>query len=441
MGLGLKTDYKDDILDTTTNTTRKYKTSYDNYGLLSLEDKTEYNQVGDSFGAKELNETNAKINDFYEKVVEDCVGYYGGSEGWYKVYSTTLEGFRNNGGRLSIIYGDNNNNKYGVINFRIRCNGTTSLVVDYLTWETRTGFDVGDVIIVTENNIWSLYVYNYTTKYGRIKIRVLDSLGTSDSSYGYWVMKLKNNGIVEATAPTPTVVATDGATVNYANSAGSAATATKATKDSANQQINTTYIKGLSISGSTITYTKGDGTTGTVSLSSELAKYIPFSDTNVTLKKGGMLAPNGDIYLSDYSTWASSWLNVLQTAVNNHNNGVNISVPTYNDFGGVTGRNIYFKNILKWICSNYPGVTNRTWFFKANPDSSGWSCVFIYDTSDTVDGLPRYGSGIFIPLNEDSVLHKYGVVNGEYYFVNSTSDFLTPSSFTVSGNELILEFL
>ena len=41
-------------------------------------------------------------------------------------------------------------------------------------------------------------------------------------------------------------------------------TATKATKDSADQQISTTYIKGLSVSGKTITYTKGDGTTNTI---------------------------------------------------------------------------------------------------------------------------------------------------------------------------------
>lgn len=37
-----------------------------------------------------------------------------------------------------------------------------------------------------------------------------------------------------------------------------------ATNDSAGQQINTTYIKGLSVSGKTITYTKGNGTTGTI---------------------------------------------------------------------------------------------------------------------------------------------------------------------------------
>ena len=43
-----------------------------------------------------------------------------------------------------------------------------------------------------------------------------------------------------------------------------AVSASKAASDSAGQQINTTYIKGLSVSGKVITYTKGDGTTGTI---------------------------------------------------------------------------------------------------------------------------------------------------------------------------------
>ena len=51
------------------------------------------------------------------------------------------------------------------------------------------------------------------------------------------------------------------ANVKHATSADSA---TKATQDSAGQQINTTYIKGLSVSGRTITYTRGDNTTGTI---------------------------------------------------------------------------------------------------------------------------------------------------------------------------------
>lgn len=42
------------------------------------------------------------------------------------------------------------------------------------------------------------------------------------------------------------------------------ANATAATNDSAGQAISSTYIKGLSVSGKTITYTKGNGTTGTI---------------------------------------------------------------------------------------------------------------------------------------------------------------------------------
>lgn len=48
------------------------------------------------------------------------------------------------------------------------------------------------------------------------------------------------------------------------NNVANAVSASKATSDSAGQQINTTYIKGLSVSGKVITYTKGDGTTGTI---------------------------------------------------------------------------------------------------------------------------------------------------------------------------------
>lgn len=67
-----------------------------------------------------------------------------------------------------------------------------------------------------------------------------------------------------------------GAATSALTCTGNSATATKATQDSAGQQINTTYIKGLSVSGRTITYTKGDGTTGTITT----------QDTNTTYSTG-----------------------------------------------------------------------------------------------------------------------------------------------------------
>ena len=45
---------------------------------------------------------------------------------------------------------------------------------------------------------------------------------------------------------------------------GNASSATKATQDSAGQQIISTYIKNVSVNGRTITFTRGDGTTFTI---------------------------------------------------------------------------------------------------------------------------------------------------------------------------------
>lgn len=60
-------------------------------------------------------------------------------------------------------------------------------------------------------------------------------------------------------AYTSTITGKDVGNTNYSNTAGSS---TKATQDSAGQQINTTYLKGLSMSGKTVTYTKGNNSTG-----------------------------------------------------------------------------------------------------------------------------------------------------------------------------------
>lgn len=73
--------------------------------------------------------------------------------------------------------------------------------------------------------------------------------------------------------------------------------ATKATDDSAGQNINTTYIKELSASGRTITYTKGNGSTGTIQTpaapmtpTSSYWKSISISNGRFTLPSGGTWA-------------------------------------------------------------------------------------------------------------------------------------------------------
>lgn len=59
----LKTDYKDDVLDTSANERRKFQMITNDDGTVSFVDVTDYLQTGDSFGASELNAMNERSNE------------------------------------------------------------------------------------------------------------------------------------------------------------------------------------------------------------------------------------------------------------------------------------------------------------------------------------------------------------------------------------------
>ena len=61
--MALKTDYKNYIPSTAMNGRRRYRMINNDDGTVSFEDATEYSQVGDSFGAAVINETNKNINN------------------------------------------------------------------------------------------------------------------------------------------------------------------------------------------------------------------------------------------------------------------------------------------------------------------------------------------------------------------------------------------
>lgn len=69
----LKTNYVDDVLDTTKNQLRKYQQIQNDDGTVSFFDVTEYTQVGTSFGAKDINDTNAAINDVNRKLGKNTI--------------------------------------------------------------------------------------------------------------------------------------------------------------------------------------------------------------------------------------------------------------------------------------------------------------------------------------------------------------------------------
>ena len=65
----LKTNYKDDVLDTSKNEKRKFRMIQNDDGTVSFDDATEYTQQGDAFGAADINATNAKINEQSQSLI------------------------------------------------------------------------------------------------------------------------------------------------------------------------------------------------------------------------------------------------------------------------------------------------------------------------------------------------------------------------------------
>lgn len=60
--MSLKTDYKDAMFQGS----RKYQMIQNDDGTVSFEDVTEYTQTGDSFGAKDINDTNTEVEKKFD---------------------------------------------------------------------------------------------------------------------------------------------------------------------------------------------------------------------------------------------------------------------------------------------------------------------------------------------------------------------------------------
>lgn len=179
---------------------------------------------------------------------------------------------------------------------------------------TKDGSTYADAFFKTVGTYWSTTIRNLGSgsrgNIGRtwtfINSSETNNTTTTDKKTSYEVyVSLADAGTkLHNQAYTTTIAGVDVGTVKYANTSGSATSATsaeKATKDSTNQQINTTYIKGLSASGKTITYTKGDNKTGTATISG----FVPMEGTTKDNPMTGAIiqssTDNGNTYLAGYT--------------------------------------------------------------------------------------------------------------------------------------------
>lgn len=175
---------------------------------------------------------------------------------------------------------------WGIVRLALRTNNSSTASDVEVKWLCRVGFPVDFVQVGIYNVAGSTYADAFLKHGGTYTGTVVRNLASgargnisrtwtlinSSEVSGTTVNDAKTSTEVYATitaagtalhsqAYSKIVAAVDGGKVSYANTSDSS---TKATQDSAGQQINTTYIKGLSVNGKTITYTRGDNTTGTI---------------------------------------------------------------------------------------------------------------------------------------------------------------------------------
>lgn len=176
---------------------------------------------------------------------------------------------------------------FGIVNITLRTNNKFNDNVATVQWIVRNGFNVSDVIAALYTSSDKVYVDVYIKTPGEyagqiIQVLAGGSRGSLEQKFTLINSEEKNDtttsdskGSIESYASlaaagtalhkaayTKTVTGVDAGTVSYANSTNAS---NKATQDSAGQQINTTYIKSISASGTSFTITKGNNSTSTIS--------------------------------------------------------------------------------------------------------------------------------------------------------------------------------
>ena len=180
-----------------------------------------------------------------------------------------------------------------------------------------------------------------------------------------------------------------------AGSAGSAGSATKATQDSAGQQINTTYIKSLSVSGRTITFTKGDDTTGSITTQDTNTTYGTFTKATADAAGGTGLVPapakgQQGLYLRGDGTWATP-TNTTYGDATTSSHGLMTAAMVSKLNGIANGANAY----------SHPGYTARTaGLYKITVDGTGHvsAATAVGKADITALGIPGSDTNTWRPL-------------------------------------------
>ena len=176
---------------------------------------------------------------------------------------------------------------WGIVNITFRTNSKFTDNAATVQWIVRNGYDPGHVTAAVYTASDKAYIDVYVKSIGTYCSQIVQVLAGGRRGSLQQVYTLINSSEANDTtasdakgskesyasiaagatalykaAYTKTATGVDAAAVKYASSSD---TANKATQDSGGQQINTTYIKSISASGTSFTITKGNNTTTTIS--------------------------------------------------------------------------------------------------------------------------------------------------------------------------------
>lgn len=188
-------------------------------------------------------------------------------------------------------------------------------------------------------------------------------------------------------------------------------TASKATADSSGNTITSTYIKGLSVSGKTITYTKGDGTTGTITT----------QDTNTTYSAGDGLALNSTTFSnSGVRSIKQDTSDGHKLTINTGGTSTTITIPDNNTtYGNAT-------TSMAGLMS--AGDKSKLDNITASADSVSFSRALTSGTKVGTITINGTGTDLYCQTNTDTHYASGTIVN------NSTTATANTSSALANGN-------
>lgn len=213
-------------------------------------------------------------------------------------------------------------------------------------------------------------------------------------------------------------------TLSVANLSG---TAQKASNDDGGQNIRSTYVKYKTIkfsatadkiyllegngAGSSTNTTIGDSNISTAIIPAATDKAAGIITTG-TQTFSGEKKFNNTIFVNDcLASKSITGTNITKLVL--------LSTPNANIGDASHTTSVYFKALLKWICSNYPNKFECTFLGKVTPSSLANTSIFIYNTSqiDATSGLPQYSSGSYTHLGGN--IYTFGTYNYAFYFRES----------------------